>query len=149
MTQELRTSLKQLRDLAPKVNKAADDAARIIREVEELLKELNIGIPAEVVVSSVPKNAEVTEYTNLAYKRIDGKFRIGVAIYQLTALPDNAQGWQVVSETPWLESPRDIKLASFDKLPDLIDVMVEEAGKAIEAVERTRPLIDKILRCAE
>jgi hypothetical protein len=144
----LNSSLNKLRKMAPELNKAADDAAKIVQDVEATLTQLNIGIPAEADVSGVSKTKAVTEYVLLAYRRVKSNFRIAIVVERHTEFV-NSEGFQdsaeeTVSETPWLECPRDLKLESFPKLPALLEAIIKNATEAKEKVEKAQETIKQI-----
>jgi hypothetical protein len=146
----LNQSLNRLRGLAPELNKTSDEAARLVLQVETLLtKELAIGVVAEVAVHSRQLSAKKVEFTSLAHTRLDGKFRIAVVVERRTEFvndrnfPDYA--WETVSETPWAECPRDVKLETFPKLPDLLKSIIENAEKAQTKVLETQLTLTAVL----
>ena len=140
-------SLNSLRELAPALNKAADDAAKIMQEAENLLtKELSIGVVAEVYVNELSLSPKKTLVTRLSHCRVDGKFRIAVLkeIGTGTAA-DQAWTWEEKELTPWAECPRDVKLETFPSLPDLLEEIIKEATKAKDNVEKTTATVRQIL----
>ena len=46
MTQELREKLESLRAIAPRLNKATDDAAAVIKATDAFLDDLGLGVEA-------------------------------------------------------------------------------------------------------
>src|SRR5262245_42976811 len=141
MGTDLKNSLQALREIAPNLNKMSDEAAKIIRETERALQELNLGIAAEVVVSSENKSSKVTEWTSLAFKRAPfdpGEktlFRVMVVEERSTDFGDDRnfsqRAWKITSETPWLECSRDVKLATFPKLPALLEELIKVAKESL------------------
>jgi hypothetical protein len=142
-------SLKKLREIAPDLNKATDDAAKIVQEVETLLAKLSIGITAEVRLYERQKTKSVSEYTSLAYCRVKGNFRIAVTVEKSTDFVDDrgcaARAWDTVSETPWAECQREAKLESFPKLPDLLEAIIKAAEEAKGKVDAAKQAVEKIL----
>src|SRR5581483_732598 len=140
----LNASLSKLRQLAPILNKAADDAALVVNQVETFLSECGIGIEADsyedfrVLSQSDP---------SLAYRRVNGKYRIAVVEYQCSN-PDAEEDQRVWKEErviAWSEAPRAQKLDTFRLLPKLLSNIVEAAEGLRDHVERTQKIIDELL----
>ena len=142
-------SLKKLQEIAPELNRVADSAAKIVQEVETMLTKLGIGVSASALVGEFPKSPKVREITNLAYGRISGKFRIAVVVEK--EVDYDAQGGgeytasNTISETPWLECPRDVKLATFPFLPALLQELIKNAESAKANVEKAQEAIRALL----
>jgi hypothetical protein len=146
----LNQSLERLRSLAPEVNKAANSAAKIVEQVESLLtNELSLGVRAEVTVSSQNISKTKSEYTSLSYRRIKGKYRIAVVTGLFTEFADSNnihdQAWETMSETPWAECSRDVKLESFPKLPELLRAIIAEAERVQKKAFETEQVLTAIL----
>jgi hypothetical protein len=146
----LDASIKKLREIAPALNKAADDAARIVQEVENVLtKELSLALKAEYVIEQAPvvdeEDREATDHTVLAYRRVKGKFRIAVAVDRETPMPYAQSSFATVSETPWSECPQDVKLETFTALPHLLEELAKKAEVACESVAKTQQAVRELL----
>jgi hypothetical protein len=145
------SSLAKLRELAPKLNAAADEARKIVQYVENLLaKELTIGLKVDVLVSTRKENGKHTIHRNLSYRRIDGRFRI--AVVDVLMINDEAEGRgpsiaedSEISVFPWSEWPRDTKLETFPLLPQLLETIIKNAEKTRDDVARTQETLEQIL----
>ncbi|SRR6266849_5964344 len=147
MTDEIRASLKNLKRLAPQLNKVVDDAAQVVREVERfLVDDLKLSIPAEVNVTTYKtdsKNAE--ELTQLKFCRVNGKFRIAIVKERVTYFDSNADTFKLLEETPWLEASREEKAEAFVELPNLLEAIVTEVEKTIATMGKAKPQVEEIL----
>jgi hypothetical protein len=143
------SSLKKLREIAPQLNKAADDASAIVKEVETELTRLNIGIEAEAWVRSTNKTETNCENVSLVYRRVRNSFRIAVLIQKGTQIWDERgesdMAWETITETPWAECPRELKVESFPHLPELLENIVSNAESAKTKVEAAQAEIRKLL----
>src|SRR4051794_21844527 len=82
MTEQLREQIERLRSVAPKLNAATEEAARVLQEVEKFLGEvLSLGISAtssdfheEPADPSDAGDERIIVY-RLAYDRLHGKFQ--------------------------------------------------------------------------
>jgi len=154
MTVSIDKSLTRLREVIPKLNKAADEAALVVQEVERTLAELGAGITAEVEVSFRQKTPKIGEHILLACRRVQssGKaaFRVVVVERQKTEFKDvnDNEAWADEDKdvTPWSECARDIKLATFPKLPELLAQMIGNADEAysyiVAAQQVTRTMLN-------
>ncbi|MGA2497805.1 MAG: hypothetical protein ABSH20_08695 [Tepidisphaeraceae bacterium] len=160
MSEQLKAALRTLRKCSPELNKLTDEANALAQKVESLLLGLSLGIPAAVHVKE--ESCRVVPDTGnepaglrrkldvyLEYRRIDKKFGIAVVRTQTTERRDDDGEVQVSAEdtdvTPWASSPRDVKLDTFARFPDLIGAIAEKAGayieRAKEAGETVRALV--------
>jgi hypothetical protein len=144
------SSLAELRELAPALNKTADDAARIMLDVETLLtKELGIGVAAETTYLKEQITPKKARWTCLAFRRVDGKFRLAVVEDVVTdCLDENgspSRSFEEKSTTAWAECPRDVKLDSFPHLPVLLEKLIAAAGAAMQRADEASKTVASIL----
>ena len=160
MSEQLKAALRTLRKCSPELNKITDEANALAQKVESLLAGLSLGIPAAVHVkeessATIPDTGDepaglrrkVDVY--LEYRRLDKKFGIAVVRTRSTEHRDESGEVQVSAEdldvTPWASSPREIKLDTFGRFPDLINAIAEKVGvyieRAKEAGETVRALV--------
>lgn len=145
MSNSIQHSLEKLRNIAPEMNRVADSSAQIVQAVESTLTNLNIGIEAAKVFRTTHKSETVSEHTTLAYRRVKGAFRIAVVVERQTEVEnDNFSGVcsEILSEVPWAECPRDVKLNSFPTLPGLLEKIVMESEDAKQKVEKAQKAVD-------
>jgi hypothetical protein len=145
MTDELRQQVARLRDLSPRLNRVTDEAAKIVQLVESLLNdECKIGMTAKVTLPYLPPTdpEEVEVQTRLVYGRLDGKYKLYVAVVHVH--PEGEE--DVVSETAWPSCTRDLKLWSFQYIPELLAQITERVDRAIQQTEGASKTISKLLR---
>lgn len=112
---DLKAAIATIRELAPQLNDATDNANRVVAEVEAFLAdECSLGLPVRIAINDI-------EW--LAYCRVDGKFRIAVAT-----------GAEL---TPFDQCPRGLKLAACAQLPELLKALALEATRHIEGTRET------------
>lgn len=143
------SSIQKLRELAPKLNQVADDAARVMQHVENLLANLSLGVGGEATFFERQVRRNVYEFRDLAYKRIGGKYRLAVVDYRLTDHGDPVTGrdevYEVVDEKPWAECPREVKIESFPSLPTLLEDLVKKALAAVSNIEKAQAAATALL----
>src|SRR5262249_60451615 len=95
MTEEVKRRMAKLREMAPRVNGATDQASKLVAQVEKfLVEELRIGVSAEVCYEELPAgtdddNRPLRIRHSLAFGRSGGSFRIHV-VRETVAVDDGA-----------------------------------------------------------
>src|SRR5262245_14185745 len=129
MTSELQKRLRALREVAPRLNAAADEANRLVKMVDGQLKEMQLGISSASPYFDVQcerivddEDGDVTNqetYRCLAYGRVQGSY----AIHVLERVSQGAPGQELehVGENriPWSVCDRETRLEAFKQLPSL------------------------------
>ena len=162
MTDDLKAAIKSIETTVPNLNKAVDQAGQLVRQVEAFLERQKLGVAAEVVVESRNLAEESSdgesldkfkEYLSLAYSRVGGKFRIAVVTEKVRDGADLngnlAYFTEVIDETPWLNSSRDMRLRTFPKLPDLLKVLAESAEASEKSLAETNATVAELLKAFE
>ncbi len=149
MTKELQKAFSRLRKVSPKLNAATDEVTEIVNLVEQFLnKECSIGLSVKVFIDANDIDEEYCECTYLAYRRVDGKFRLAVVTTKESDSDENPDA--VIKEeieiTPWVSATREWKLKSFNKLPSLLTLLAEEAEKINEATNDTAQTVKEIIK---
>jgi hypothetical protein len=133
-TNDIRGTIEALRAVAPQLNRATDEAAKLVQAIEAILgDELHVGITAES--SEIDWSEEVDDdgdrsrfATTLAYGRINGQFRFHVQVEKIALSGHGRLGHPVaVEKTPWSSCDREMKLLSFEKLPELLGNIADDA----------------------
>lgn len=121
MTDELRTHLKRIQALTPKLNEAVNEDNDVVKEIEAFLSSLGAGVEAAVPCGVDERCGDKINRTFLCYTRIDSKFCIALerVVIDSTQM-DKFLANTVKCRKPWLKASRDEKLDSFDSLPALL-----------------------------
>jgi hypothetical protein len=153
MTDELKKRMARLRELAPRLNSATDQASRLVATVEKfLVEELHIGISAESAEFNTwsagnddDGNARTVSQT-LAFGRIGSSYRIHVLDEMGIADADgNWQGLVSRQATPWPSCGRETKLRAVEMLPDLLDKIIQETERLAETAGETASKIGAMI----
>ena len=153
MTDELKQRMSRLRELAPQLNSATDQASRLVRMVEIfLVEELHIGISAE---SSAFNSWSPGEDENgrarlvrqtLAFGRVGAAYRIHVLDEMIVADDDGCRHHSVSKQaTPWPSCGRETKLRAVEMLPELIDRIIRETERLAETAGETASRIEAMI----
>jgi hypothetical protein len=152
MTDELKKRMQRLRALAPRLNSATDQATNLVGLVEKfLVEELHIGISAEVSYEELPAGTDDDDHElrirhSLAFGRSGGSFRIHV-VRETVAVDDVASARATLEQERilWPSCTRETKLKAFEKLPELLDRIIEEAERLAETSETTRIKVEEMI----
>ena len=152
MTDELKGRMARLRQIAPRLNAATDQASNLVAMVEKfLVEELHIGVSAEVGYEELPAGTDDDNHAlrichALAFGRVGGSFRIHV-VRETVDEDDGAPARTTLSEERmlWPSCTRETKLKAFEKLPELLDKIIEEAERLAQTSEATRVKVDAMM----
>jgi hypothetical protein len=152
MTDELKRRMARLREIAPRLNAATDQASKLVTMVEKfLVEELRIGVSAEVGYEELPAGTDEDNRTlkvrhALAFGRVGGTFRIHV-VRETIDVDDGTSARTTLAEERmlWPSCPRETKLKAFEKLPELLDQIIEEAERLARTSEATRAKVDAMI----
>lgn len=152
MTDELKRRMARLREIAPRLNAATDQASKLVAQVEKfLVEELHIGVSAEVRYEEVPAGTDDDNHAlrirhSLAFGRVGGSFRIHV-VRETVDVDDGASARTTLAQERilWPSCTRETKLKAFEKLPELLDKIIEEAERLAQTSEATRVKVDAMI----
>jgi hypothetical protein len=129
---KIQTHFQTLSEVAFTLNSASDELTKAVGILDEALKKLNIGLMVWVDYAS--HDGEPWEYDDeqIGYCKVNGKW--GLSLQRLWG--DN-QSDNHGSEGPWLfnDAPREMRLKSVDKIPDVIERLGKEASDTAKRVE--------------
>jgi hypothetical protein len=151
MTDELKRRMAKLREIAPRLNAATDQASKLVAQVEKfLVEELHLGVSAEVGYEELPAGTDddrvLRVRQSLAFGRSGGSFRIHVLRETITVDEDTSARTTLSRERIlWPSCTREIKLKAFEKLPDLLDRIIDEAERLTGTSEATRAKVEEMI----
>jgi hypothetical protein len=155
MSTELGQSLSTLRQIAPELNAAADEANAIVATIERfLVNETGIGIPGESSCFRVTRQRlddededdDADESTNvelresLAFGRVRSGGPLCVHIKEATYGPDSYGNLTELLHTEvseWTWCDRDTRLRAFEKLPELLRDIIDKSREAATRAKKT------------
>jgi hypothetical protein len=152
MTDELKRRMAKLREIAPRLNAATDQASKLVAMVEKfLVEEIHIGVSAEVCYEEVPAGTDDDNHAlrirhALAFGRSGGSFRIHV-VRETVAVEDGGPARTTLAQDRmlWPSCTRETKLKAFEKLPELLDKIIEEAEQLARTSETTRAKVEEMI----
>lgn len=116
-----------LSSVSESLNKASDALAKRISDVESALKAYNLGIEMWVDVYRSMDDGYTTVH-RIGYGRHEGKWGLLAATY-VDEDPDET--W---TQYFLREAPRDLRLECVDKIPELLEKLVEKGQKIAQQV---------------
>src|SRR5262249_9152962 len=133
-------------------NASTDQASKLVAWVEKfLVEELRIGVSAEVCYEELPAGTDDDDHELrvrhlLAFGRGGGSFRIHV-VREMVAVDDGTPGGTTLEQERilWPSCPRETKLKAFEKLPVLLDKIIEEAERLAQTSEATRVKVEEMI----
>lgn len=132
MTQDIRETLAAIRSAMPALNRATEDAERLLREVGDHLKEIGLGFSARSEPIPI-KDENATQY--LEYARLHGQLRFVVRMV--------CNG--TTERDSWESCDRETKLRTFAALPGLVGLIAARVGRMNEQAGR----IEEITRATQ
>jgi hypothetical protein len=128
----LRPRLDRLASLARSLNEVSDEIAKVVQGVESHLSDtLHIGIRAAILIERDEDPSDtICIKRMLVYGRYGPKFRLFVTC--TTSIDGSRDQYE---ETLWANCPRDMKLLTFTKLPELLDELALQVEKVLSQVD--------------
>jgi hypothetical protein len=122
LNERLYASLKQLSSAAANLNRISDEFGEAINIIDIRLGKLNLGLSAWVTFEEGDDNGRDLQFCHqIGYTRLPGRrFPWGIGIRTVVAGDDD----EVIKA--FNEAPRELRLKSITKFPDLIDLLAKE-----------------------
>jgi hypothetical protein len=133
-SEKIQLNFQALSVVASSLNSASDEFTRVIDVLDEALKKLNIGLVVWVIFEDRGDEQDPQRYDcdQLGYSKVDGKW--GIALRHIWG----HEAFEAHDEDgPWLfkDAPREMRLRSVDKIPQLIQSLFEEASSATKKIQ--------------
>ena len=133
-------SLQQIKQAAGTLNAATDRFSKVILEIEEFLKTLNIGVACWVTIPGTEWADEQTGasgFNQLGYSKVNGKW--GFALSSFNDYADEPDVWA------FHDSSRDLRLKSVACLPLLLDELANGATKLSHDVDERTHEVEQLV----
>jgi hypothetical protein len=130
---KIAVNFRELSSVASTLNSASDELTKVVTVLDEALRSLNIGITAWTTFTSyTTDSAEDFDHEQIGYCKLNGKW--GIAIQRVWG--DYNRG-EAETEGPWHfgEAPREMRLNSVDKIPELIDALGQRASETAKKIQ--------------
>lgn len=127
MDKTLSDALSRIRSESSRLNDVSDQLKETVKEIEQFLNEISLGIHAWAVVESADHPTDPSKF--LEFRRIGSRFRFAV-VTGAEATPEH----ELVK--PWNDCSRVEKVETIQKLPELIAHLgkqIQERNKSAEA----------------
>jgi hypothetical protein len=140
---DLKNELARLRALTPKLNAATDRATKVVLAVERFLyDECEFGLVASIrVIEGRDEDESIESGQVLEYGRWDGRFKLLVYDFEAPCNGPTFYG----EKTPWINAPRNKKLATVYAIPSLLREVGRVVEKAIREADSDTSTIEHFL----
>ncbi len=133
-TAKIQTNFQALSAVAASLNSASDEFTQVIDALDEALKKLNIGLVVWVIFGDRGDENDPSQYDcdQIGYCKVDGKW--GIALRHIWG----HEAFEVHNEEgpwPFKDAPREMRLRSVDKIPELIKSLSEEASSTTKKIQ--------------
>jgi hypothetical protein len=136
----------QIADAAGVLNSVSDQLQQPVAIVEAALKRLNVGIETWIAFSRADdEDHDHVWLDEIGYGKLGGKW--GVAIRQ--GHGDSCGDWEYTGQWLFAEAPRALRLASIDKLPELLERLAAEAKKTADELNEKLAAATQIAKAIE
>lgn len=137
--------LDRLRTLSKQLNGSVDQITRVVNGVETFLsRDCGVGVSTDVLIDEFgPPHNRIER--RLVYGRLGGRqFRIWVTV---TASGGSDTGYDdaVRGTFGFNGCPRELRLAAYEKLPELLDALAERLEEQMEDLKATSESIAEIV----
>jgi hypothetical protein len=129
LSERAQISFSNLKSIAAELNQVSDEISQPVKQIDNALKDLNLGIPTWLRIKRLTnEDEEFYEDHDLGYAKVERKW--GIA---LRASSGEFAGGDVESKE-WLfaDAPRSLRLEGIEKLPELLEQMTSEAQDVIK-----------------
>jgi hypothetical protein len=130
------TAFSKLHSVAAELNAVSDELGKYVADIDVSLKKLNLGIAVWVKVSGWEGDqhrGDLSYWTeDLGYSKIGGKW--GISLRRVDGDYRDPDG-ECVEEWLFNDAPRDLRLASIAKFPELLETLTLKAMKVIGEIQ--------------
>lgn len=119
------TSYEKLAAAAKTLNTLSDQLGQTVVELDAALKRLNLGVPTWISFSSWQEGLDWSS-DDIGYAKIDGKW--GLAIRSMSGNHNYPEEDHTIGEWLFNDAPRVLRLRAVDKIPDLLEALVEDVA---------------------
>jgi len=134
-------SIQQFPAVASSLNTATDQLGKSVGQLDAVLKKFSLGIPTWVSFNrQSDDNADWYYSEELGYAKIGGKW--GVAVRTVEYNPGRRDN--DVAEWLFSEAPRLLRVQAIEKIPELLQAMLESAGDMSKRIAEKAEEVDAL-----
>jgi hypothetical protein len=130
-------ALARARSLASEMGAVTDELNRSIAEAEKAIAELKLGVTASVTIES-----DENEATGVSWWR-DLSFGKEKQVWRL--LLETSVDGEMEDSSPLVNASRAIRLQAVDRFPELVEKLIETAGKEVEQVKAKTEAVNNLI----
>ncbi len=137
--ERIQNAVRQFPTASASLNTATDQLSQSIGQVDAILKKFSLGVPTWVsFYEAVNHEAEYFYSEDIGYAKIGGKW--GVAIR--TTEWERDPGDKTVEEWLFNDSPRLLRVRAVEKIPELLEALLERADEMTEKIKKKTAQVD-------
>lgn len=144
---KIQTNFQALSEIAPSLNSASNELTKVVGKLDEALKKLNMGLSDWVTfVDRLPHEDMQYDCDQIGYTKVDGKWGIALRhIWGHEAYDDHQENG------PWLfsDAPREMRLRSVDKIPELIESLSTKASDTVKKIQEKTKEVEQVAAAIE
>ncbi len=132
---DVSASFQRLVAAATQLNAVSDELGRSIATLDDILKQLNLGVAIWVTVDEYCDAADPGRFVSrgLGYARAGSKW--GIALRTITGYEQDDPAYHTMDEWAFNDAPRAMRVAAVDKLPDLLEALAKAATTTAQEIQ--------------
>jgi hypothetical protein len=133
LSAKVQASFQKLSSVATELNAVSDELGKCVTDLDAALKKLNLGVTTWLEIRS-REDDQTGDYSSdyLGYAKVGGRW--GIALSKTTG--NRNYGPDTGPDEEWVfnDGPRELRLASIAKIPELLNKLGDEATAMAEDV---------------
>ena len=146
---KISTCYSQLTAVANQLNSVSDELGQYIIRIENVLKQLNLGITAWVQLRSKIPDEGAGDlwgwWEDVGYAKTNGPW--GIALRRTEAMLGDPP--EKIELQPFNEAPRTLRLLALDKIPELIEALSKQAFETTKQIQSKLEDVQTVVRALE
>src|SRR5580698_6597598 len=134
LSERVAASFSKLSSAAKDLNKVSDELGQSIASIDHVLQRLNLGVPTWVQIHGAvnPHTGDQYWSRDLGYAKINNRWGIALRTREGDYnFPDE----EVCESWPFSEAPRWLRVEGIEKVPDLLEELVNNTQKTTETIK--------------
>ncbi len=140
----IKFQLKSLSQVAASLNHASDSLSQIVKQIEDRINGLGLGVEANVKITQWSNETGDSELWRLAYRKVETTKKWGFEIECLGN--DDQYGSPEYESWPFKDAPRDYRILAVPKISALMEALQEKASQTVSELSENAAFANSLLR---